>query len=179
MAEAVQEEELNGLHPEKLKGIMESFREDEVFQAVTGPWRSRVQWRGGFKARAYTRTHSVDMDEPADLDTTDTAASAHEQLLSAMGGCMTVGFVLNATKRGIKIHDLEVAMEGHFENIRKWAGVDDTGNPGYGNISAKVFVKADADEATLRDIWRMAVEGSPVTQTVMRGAKLTTDFESV
>ena len=119
------------------------------------------------------------MDEPTDLDATDTAASAHEQLLSAMGGCMTVGFVLNATKRGIKIHDLEVAMEGNFENIRKWAGVEDTGNPGDGKITAKVFVKADADEATLRDIWRLAVEGSPVTQTVMRGAKLTTDFESV
>ena len=177
MAEVV-EQELNGLHPEKLKGILDSFKQEEVFQAVSGPWRSRVRWDGGFRAKAYMRTHTMEMDEPSDLDATDLAASAHEQLLSAIGGCMTVGFVLNATKQGIKIHDLEIAMEGNFDNIRKWAGVDE-GNPGYGDIHAKVFVKADADEAALRDIWRLAVEGSPVTQTAVRGAKLTTDFEAV
>lgn len=178
MAKAA-EKELNGLHPEKLKAILDSFKKDDVFRAVSGPWRSRVRWQSGFRAKAYMRTHAVEMDEPTDLDATDMAASAHEQLLSAIGACMTVGFVLNATKRGIKIHDLEIAMEGTFDNIRKWAGVDDKGSPGYGNIRAKVFVKADADEKTLRDIWRLAVEGSPVTQTVVKGAKLTTDFEAL
>ena len=177
MTEAAQEE-LNGLHPEKLRKILDSFKEEEVFKAVSGPWRSRVRWQGGFRAKAYMRTHEIEMDEPTDLDATDLAASAHEQLLSAVGACMTVGFVLNATKRNIKIHDLEIAVEGTFDNIRKWAGVED-GNPGYGDIHAKVFVKADADEATLRDIWRLAVEGSPVTQTVTKGAGLRTDFEAV
>ena len=92
---------------------------------------------------------------------------------------MTVGYVLNATKRGIKIYDLEVAMEGHFDNIRKWAGVEDSGNPGYGEISAKCYVKADADQDVLEEIWKLAVEGSPVTQTVMRGANLQTDIEVI
>ena len=178
MAEGAQEE-LNGLHPEKLKGILESFKQEDVFKAVSGPWRSRVRWQGGFRAKAYMRTHEIEMDEPTDLDATDLAGSAHEQLLSAVGACMTVGFVLNATTRGIKVYDLEVAVEGNFENIRKWAGVVDSGNPGYGDITAKLFVRADADEATLRDIWRLAVEGSPVTQTVTKGAKLHTDFEAL
>jgi len=178
MAEAPQDE-LNGLHPQKLKAILESFKQEDFFKAVSGPWRSRVRWQGGFRAKAYMRNHTVDMDEPADLDATDLAASAHEQILSAIGSCMTVGFVLNATKQGIKIHDLEIALESNFEDIRKWAGVTDSGNPGYGDISAKIFVKADADEATLREIWRLAVEGSPVTQTVVRSVNLHTDFEAV
>ncbi len=71
-----------------------------------------------------------------------------------------------------------VLTQRRYELLRKWAGVEE-GNPGYGDIHAKVFVKADADEATLRDIWRLAVEGSPVTQTVTRGARLRTDFEAV
>ena len=50
-------------------------------------------------------------------------------LLSAIGSCMTVGFVVNATQQGVRIHDLEVAVEGYFDNIRKWAGVEDEGNP--------------------------------------------------
>jgi uncharacterized OsmC-like protein len=171
--------ELNGLHPAKLREILDSFKKPEVFKAVSGPWRSRVRWQGGFKARAYMRNHTADLDEPEGLDATDLAASAHEHLLSAVGSCMMVGFVLNATKRGIKVHDLEIAVEGTFDNIRKWAGVEDTGNPGYGGINAKVFVKADADEKTLRDIWKLAVDGSPVTQSVARQTKITTDFEAL
>ena len=173
-----QDENLNGLPRQKLNEVLESFRDPDVFKAVTGPWKSRIVWQDGFRAKAFMRNHVVEMDEPADLTATDLAASAHEQLLSAVGSCMTVGFVLNATKRGIKIHDLEIAIDGYFDNIRKWAGVDD-GNPGYGNITAKVFVRADADEDTLREIWKLAVEGSPVTQSVMRETKVTAEFEMV
>jgi len=176
MAEA----ELNGLRPAKIQVILDSMKNDAgVLKAVTGPWKSRVVWQGGFRTKAYMRKHAVDMDEPEGLDASDMAASAHEQLLSAVGTCMTVGFVLNATKQGIKIHDLEIAVEGYFDNILKWAGHSDTGNPGYPAIKAKCFVKADADETTLREIWKLAVEGSPVTQTVARPTQIIPEFEAV
>ena len=174
-----QEETLNGLPPGKLNEVLESFRDPDVFNAVTGPWKSRVVWQDGMRAKAYMRNHVVEMDEPGDLTATDMAASAHEQLLSAVGSCMTVGFIVNATKRGIKVHDLEIAVEGYFDNIRKWAGVEDEGNPGYGSITAKAFVRADTDEATLKDIWRLAVEGSPVTQSVLHETKVTPELEII
>jgi uncharacterized OsmC-like protein len=174
-----QENNLNGLPREKLIEVLESFKDPEVFNAVTGPWKSRVVWQGGMRAKSYMRNHAVEMDEPGDLTATDVAASAHEQVLSAMGSCITVGFIVNATKRGVRVQDLEIAVEGYFDNIRKWAGVEDTGNPGYGKISAKAFVSADADEATLRDIWRLAVEGSPVTQTIRHSNEVETDFEVI
>ena len=175
----VTEESLNGLHPKKIETILESMKDPEVCKAVSGPWKSRIVWQEGFRVKAYMRKHAVEMDEPADLDATDVAASAHEQLLSAVGSCLTVGFVLNATRRGIRIHDLEVALEGHFDNILKWAGQSATGNPGYRAIKAKLFVKADADEPTLKEIWKLAVEGSPVTQSVMRGTPVIPEFEAV
>ncbi len=81
--------------------------------------------------------------------------------------------------RWAKIYDMEIALEGHFENILKWAGHSPTGNPGYPAIKAKLFVKADADEATLREVWKAAVEGSPVTQTVARPTQIVTDFEAI
>jgi uncharacterized OsmC-like protein len=170
---------LNGLRPEKLNEILCSLKEPEVLKGISGPWKSRVVWQDGFRAKAYMRTHASEMDEPGGLDATDLAASAHEQLLSAIGACMTVGFVLNATKRGVKIHDLEIALEGNFDNILKWAGLDDAGNPGYRGIKAKAFVRADADEKTLREIWKLAVDGSPVTQTVVRGTPVTTEIDIV
>lgn len=171
------EETLNGLHPQKIAAVVESLKDANNLKAFSGPWRTRVTWQGGFKARAHSRSHTVDFDEPADLDTQDTAASAHEHLLSAVGACMMVGFVLNATRRGIKLHNLEIALEGNFANILKWAGLDEAGNPGYGGLTAKAYVKADADEATLREIWKKAVDGSPVTQTVMRATPITAALE--
>ena len=160
-----QEENLNGLPREKLTEVLESFRDPEVFNAVTGPWKSRVVWQGGMRAKAYMRNHVAEMDEPGDLTATDVAASAHEQLLSAMGSCITVGYIVNATKRGVRVHDLEIAVDGYFDNIRKWAGVEDEGNPGY--------------EETLRDIFRLAVEGSPVTQTVRHANEVATELEVI
>lgn len=174
------EKELNGLRVEKITAILDSMRDDpEVLKAVTGPWKSRVVWQGGFKAKAYMRKHTVQMDEPEGLDAGDSAASAHEQLLSAMGSCLTVGYVLNATRRGVKIHDLEIALEGNFENILKWAGHAPDGNPAYPTVTAKCFVRADADEKTLREIWQAAIDGSPVTQTVARPTKIIAEFEKV
>ena len=61
MAEA---ENLNGLPREKLNEVLESFRDPDVFKAVTGPWKSRVVWQDGFRAKAYMRNHVVEMDEP-------------------------------------------------------------------------------------------------------------------
>jgi len=87
--------------------------------------------------------------------------------------------VLNATRQGVRIDNLEIAVEANFENILKWAGLDETGNPGYGGVKAKVYVKADADEATLREIWQKAVDGSPVTQSVARATPIETDFEAL
>lgn len=170
------EETLNGLHPDKIEEIMASLKEPEVLKAISGPWHSRVVWAGGFKAKAHTRTHTVEFDEPEGLDSQDSASSAHESVLSSVGACMTVGFVLNATRQGVKIHDLEIALEGHFDDIRKWAGLEDEGNPGYRGITAKCYVRADADEETLRDIWKKAYEGSPVAQTVSRTTPITPEF---
>src|SRR6185437_4657175 len=115
------EETLNGLHPEKLKGILESLKQPEVLAGVSGPWKARVVWQGGFHAKAYMRTHAVEMDEPAGLDACDLAASAHEQHISAMSACMAVRFVPNAPQRGTQVPDTDTTLEGNFDNILKSA----------------------------------------------------------
>src|SRR5206468_528077 len=69
------EVELNGLRPAKIREILDSMRDNrDVLKAVTGPWKSRVVWQKGFKAKAYMRQHAVQMDEPEGLDAQDSAA---------------------------------------------------------------------------------------------------------
>ncbi len=170
---------INGLHPAKLEAVIEGLKDEDNLKAFSGPWRSRVVWQGGFKAKAHTRTHTVELDEPDALDTQDSGASAHEHLLSAVGSCIMVGFVLNATRRGVQIQNLEIAVEGNFENILKWADLDDSGNPAYGGVDVKIYAQADADAAALQEIFDKAVAGSPVAQSVARATPVRAELEIV
>ncbi len=172
--------EINGLDASKLEDFVNQIKtKQDVAKAVNGPWRSRVKWQSGLKAKAYMRNHTVNFDEPEGLGATDTAASAHEHILSAVGACMMTGFVFQATRKGIKIHDAEVALEGTFGNILNWAGLNDEGTPGYPEIKAKLFVKADADRKTLEELWNEAWKRSVVTQTVAREVKIVPEFEAL
>jgi uncharacterized OsmC-like protein len=169
---------VNGLHPDKLETVIDSLKDPEVLNTVNGPWRVRMVWQGGFSAKAFARTHAVQLDEPEGLDSKDGAASAHEALLSAVGSCLTVGYVLNATRRGIQLDNLEIAMEGHFDDIRKWAGLEPDANPGYRGITAKCYVRGNADAATLKEMWEHTVALSPIGTTVRRGAPITTEIQT-
>ena len=46
------------------------------------------------------------------------------------------------TKRGIRIHDLEIALEAQFDDILKWAGSSPDGNPGYFRQRLYVYERA-------------------------------------
>jgi len=176
----VEEKELNGLIVSKLEAFVNEIRtKPEAAKAVNGPWLTRVEWQGGLSAKAYMRNHVASFDEPEGLGATDTAASAHEHVLSAVGACMMTGFVFQATRRGIKIHNAEIALEGTFGDIKNWAGLSDDSTPGYPEIKAKIFVKADADKATLENLWNEAWKRSVVAQTVTRGAKIVPEFEAI
>ncbi len=175
-----QEKNLNGLQVSKLDQFVNDIKTNpEAAKAVNGPWRTRVEWQGGLKAKAHMRNHVASFDEPEGLGATDTAASAHEHILSAVGACMMTGFVFQATRRGIKIENCEIALEGTFGNILNWAGIDDEGTPGYPEITAKMYVKADADPKTLEGLWNEAWKRSVVTQTVAREVKITPSFEAL
>jgi uncharacterized OsmC-like protein len=176
----MEQPKINGLDQSKLKEVVNDFKtKPDVVKATNGPWYARVEWQGGLKAKAYMRTHSVTFDEPAGLGATDSSASAHEHLLSAAGACMLTGFIFQATLKGIRVHNAEIAMEGSFGNIQNWAALSDEGTPGYPEIKAKLFVKADADRSTLEKLWENAWKRSVVTQTIARGAKITPSFEAV
>jgi len=169
---------LNGLEVSKMEDFVKEIRtKPDVVKNTNGPWRSRVTWQGGLKAKAYMRNHTVTFDEPEGLGATDTSASAHEHLLSAVGACMMTGFVYQGTLKGVKIHNCEIALEGTFGDIRNWAGLTDEGTPGYPEIKAKLYVKADSDRKTIERLWANAWKHSVVTQTVARGAKIIPSLE--
>lgn len=158
--------ELNGIAERERAELQRKMGDVEQVKEFSGPWTARVSWRGGFSAQSQVRRHTIEFDEPAGLEAGDSAASAHEYLLSALGACLITGFVLHATTERVRLDSIELTLTGSFDNILRWAGLSRTGNPGYRSIEVSALVGGDADEDQLRNLWDRAVAGSPVMHTI-------------
>lgn len=163
---------LNGLDLNQVQELVQQIQADPEVAQPLNTWNARVRWLGGFKGQALIRNHTFVIDEPADLIGQDAAPNAVEYVLGALGACLTVGFVLNATKQGVTIRNLEVALEGNIDNILTFLGLSQQGHPGYREIAAKAYVDAEADQAILEQIWQETVATSPVGNTLARPVAL-------
>ncbi len=164
--------ELNGLDLGAMQALVETIQADPTAAQPYNEWGARVRWRGGFKGEALVRDHRFVIDEPADLVGKDEAPNAAEYLLGAYGACLTTGFVLNATKRGVKLRNLEVTVDGRIDNILTFLGLSEDGHPGYREVVAKAYVDADTDDATVQEIWRETVASSPVGNSLTRAVAI-------
>ena len=114
-------------------------------------------------------------DEPSALGGTDTAPNPVEQLLSALGNCLVVGYAANATAAGIEIEDLTIDVEGDLD-LHTFLGLNAEGNAGYDAIRVNVQLKSDATPEQLAEIHEKVVGTSPVGHTLGRSVPVTIDL---
>jgi len=136
-------------------------------------WSARVKWSAGMAATSYVRNHAVAVGQPASFDTADAAPSAIELLLSALGGCLAVGFQWRASRRGIAIHQLELSLTARPDDILAYLAVESAkGHAGLAAIEGALYVDCDADDATVQALFADTLARSPVAQTLARGVPL-------
>jgi len=143
------------------------------------PKRSRCKWLTGLKFKTYVRNHVFLVDEPAHLAGEDESPNSMEYVLGAYGACLATGFVLNASQKGIHIHNLEVAVDSTQNNVFTFLGLATDGHPGFDTINAKLFVQADADEETIKQIWAHTVNTSPVHNSLTRTVTIKPEVEII
>jgi len=125
-------------------------------------FRVRTAWKGGTRsettAQSITlggetipRTFRFTADEPLQLFGTDVAANPQEYLMGALASCMTVGWVANASLRGIRLQSLEIETEGKLD-LRGFLGIDAAVAPGYETIRYRVRVRGDATREQFAEI---------------------------
>ncbi len=97
---------------------------------------------------------------------TDLAPNAVELLLSALGACLSVGFVYNAALQGIAIRSLTIELDGTARPRRLSRTA--RGTPaGYTEIRVGCRIDSDAPSA-LAALAAQVVATSPVTDTLRR-----------
>jgi uncharacterized OsmC-like protein len=147
-------------------------------EAALARKRARVRWLERLKFRAYVRNHQFEVDEPTHLAGDNANPTSMEYVLGALGTCLATGFVFNATQRGIAVSNLEVALESTQENYLVFLGLETSErHPGFDQVTAKLYVQADADPALLRELWEHTVHTSPVGNSLARAVTVTPEID--
>ncbi len=171
---------INGLDTEKLTKVVETVKQNwEVGRTV---WKASTSWKGGFKVETCSREFTLTADEPEMLCGTNTAANPVEMVLQAYGACLSIGYAMNAAVRGIRIDSIKIDLEGEID-LPGFLGLEPPEKlhmdklPGFKTITAKVKIKADADEKKLQELHKHVVSTSPVGLTLSRPVKVESDLE--
>lgn len=157
---------LNDVDIESVGGLIQSIQADPQHAHTT--WAATVEWKGGFRSEAKVRDFEpVRSDEPAGIGGTDTAPNPVEQLLSAFGNCLAVGYAANASAAGVEITSLRIELEGDLD-LHTFLGLADNGHAGFKGINARVHLELDADPDQIEALHRKVIGTSPVGDTLAK-----------
>jgi len=168
---------LNGIDVEGLRGALKTVGAQP--EAARARKQARIRWLDRLKFRAYVRNHQFEVDEPTQLAGDNANPTSMEYVLGALGTCLATGFVFNATQRGIAIGNLEVALESTQENYLVFLGLESERHPGFDQVTAKLYVQAEADPAVLRELWEHTVRTSPVGNSLTRAVTVSPEIDVI
>ena len=155
---------------------LEAF--DETVAAVTRDprlgqvaFRVKTDWKGQTKSEStvdsYTlggdvipRSFTIVADEPHELLGTNAAPNPQELLMSAVNACMMVGYVAQASVRGITLDACRIETEGELD-LRGFLGIDEKVPAGYRRISYTVFLEGDGTREQFEEIHQAVMSTSP------------------
>lgn len=172
---------LNGIDIEGLEGAKAAIRAEPA--AGLARYGVALDWKGGTRIEASTlpmsvgqeeipRAFSWTVDEPPQLLGQSSGPTPQEYLMSGVGACIMVGFVVHSSLKGVTLRSLRITMGGGldlagFLNLRADARIRMSG------LTYDIEVDADCDEATLQEISQLAFEFSPNAMTALHGVPVT------
>lgn len=173
---------INGLETGNLMKVVETVKEN--WEEGRTVWKASTTWKGGFQVETCSRDFKLLADEPEMLCGTNTAANPVEMVLQAYGACLSIGYAMNAAVRNIEIEEIAIELEGEID-LPGFLGLEPPEElgmdklPGFKHVTARVRIKADADEAALRDLHEHVVATSPVGVTLSRPVEVESELEAV
>ena len=160
---------VNGIDLVALEETVAAVSADPALAQVG--FRVKTEWKGQTRSEttidSYSlggetipRAFTIMSDEPAELLGTDTAPNPQELLMTAVNACMMVGYVVQASIRGITLDSCRIETEGELDT-RGFLGVDETIPPGYRRINYTVFIEGDGTRRDYEEIHEAVMATSP------------------
>ena len=180
----------NGIDVDQLMETIKAVKEDPSLGSFT--FRATSTWRDGTHniGRIGSFTHAgteddtrqapfeLQGDEPPVLLGSNKGPNAVELLLQGLAFCYAVGFVANASARGIEIESMEYEIEGDFD-VHSFLGLDGS-RPGFSEIRAKGKVSSpNATAGELEELCQYVQDTSPVRDSLAHPVPVKTTLEVV
>ena len=157
-----------------LTGLVDKNKANPAGGKVT--LRATTVTEGQMRNLTYIRDLApVIIDEPPHLLGENTAPNPSEAVLAALGACLAVGYMANASHHGITLSEIKIEMEGDIDVSAVWGlgDVPDDKVAGFTALRVKAYLKGDASREQLDDIVQNANKWSPVASTLRNNVQVT------
>jgi uncharacterized OsmC-like protein len=138
--------------------------------------RAVTRCRGGFLTASYIRDlPPVMIDEPRQLLGTNTAPNPSDTVLAALGACLSVGYMANATAMGLTVEELTLELEGDIDIAPVWgtARVPPDQVAGFTEVRVRTRLKAPGlTPEQERELHARTLRWSPVANTIRNPVRL-------
>jgi len=175
----------NGVDVDRLVATIGAIQGDGDLAKFT--FRARSTWETGGRNRGEIRefehagattterpaAFELIGDEPPVLLGSNTGPNAVELVLQALAFCYGVGFIYNASAKGIEVDELRYEVEGDLD-LHRFVGL---GGPraGFSAIRAKGWVRSpNATSAQLEELCQYVQDTSPVRDILANPVPVTT-----
>lgn len=169
MAERAPAEPLNGIDLAALERTKKSVLADP--RGAQAKFRVRTEWKGQTRSEstleaitrdgeAVPRPFTIAADEPREMLGSDSAPNPQELLMSGVNACMVIGYVAQASVRGISLDVCRIETEGELD-LRGFLGLDETVPAGCRRISYTVWLEGDGSREELEQIHQAVMATSP------------------
>lgn len=177
MSETSQSKALTSIDAKGLQNLATGAKEDPgKFRVVS---RATTVCQGAFLNATYVRNlEPVMIDEPPHLLGTNTAPNPSEQVLAALGACLAVGYMANATAEGIALDELRLDLEGDIDISPVW-GVGDTPEEkvaGFTAIRVKAHISGNLTPEQENTLHERVLRWSPVANTLRNPVAITAEL---
>lgn len=187
MLDTVKKNCINGIDLDALAATAAAIEGDPANGLVA--FRVHTEWTG--QARSETtidsctlggerieRRHKIVADEPHELLGTDSAPNPQELLMSALNACMLVGYVAQASVRGITLQTCRIEMDGEID-LRGFLGLDPEVPNGYRQLDYVVTLEGDGTPEQYADMHQAVQDTSPNFYNINQAIKLNGRIEVI
>jgi uncharacterized OsmC-like protein len=160
---------LNGIDTDALKATMEAVSQDGSkgiarFQVTTcwkGGTRSETRVEGwSLGGERLAKDFTINIDEPAELLGSNTAANPQEYLQAATNACMMATYVAACSMQGIELEHVEIESSGELD-LRGFLGLDKNVKPGYDELEYTVRIKGNGTAKQFEAVHKWVMATSP------------------
>ena len=180
----------NGIDVDQLLQTIEHVKEEpaagEFTFRATSTWHTGTHNTGqigsfthaGAKDESRQTPFELEGDEPPVLLGSNKGPNAVELLLQGLAFCYAVGYVANASARGIEIEAMEYEIEGDLD-VQSFLGLEG-GRPGFTEIRAKGrVVSPNATQEELEELCQYVQDTSPVRDCLANSIPVETTLQVV